>query len=320
MSAPLVSVCIPTFNMGAFVGQAVDSVLAQTVQDFEIVICDNCSSDDTRKVLSKYGDARVRYVLNETNLGMYGNFNRTLAHARGRFIKFLCADDRLEPTYLERALALFARHPSMGIVTSLHTVVDEGGRVIARHSPWRRRGPEFRTGAQMLWRAPWEHNEAGTPSHVMLRREVFQTVGTFDQTFETVNDWEMWLRVFAAYDAGFLRDYLVVIRHHLGQGSMRPNATLVSARDVVRLADGRYGDRPLRRRILLLRSGEVYLWHALMLLARGDRARAAPLFDLVLRRFFPIWLGVYAAAYAPVRLWLMLKRRYCLRTGRIWQT
>ena len=94
---PKVSVLIPTYNYARYIGEAIESVLNQTFTDFELIIIDDQSKDNTDEVVAKYlHDPRVSYHKNPVNLGLVGNFNRALELANGEYIKFLLADDKLD--------------------------------------------------------------------------------------------------------------------------------------------------------------------------------------------------------------------------------
>src|ERR1700691_6171602 len=97
MNPPKVSVLIPTYNYARYLAEAIESVLEQDFQDFELLIVDDCSSDNTAEVVQPFcaRDARVRFAVNPTNLGMVNNWQRCLDHARGSYIKFLFGDDTL---------------------------------------------------------------------------------------------------------------------------------------------------------------------------------------------------------------------------------
>ena len=91
--APPVSVCIPTYNYGRFLGRAIESVLGQAFGDFELLVVDNASTDGTDELVAGYDDPRLSYLRNERNLGLFGNFERCLELARSDLVKILCADD-----------------------------------------------------------------------------------------------------------------------------------------------------------------------------------------------------------------------------------
>lgn len=104
MKAGLVSIITPTYNCGRFIAETIDSVLAQTYTDWEMIIVDDCSTDNTIEVVSQYKDSRIRYIRNEKNSGAALTRNRALREAIGRWIAFLDSDDLWEPTKLEEQL------------------------------------------------------------------------------------------------------------------------------------------------------------------------------------------------------------------------
>lgn len=127
MSAPTVSVMIPNYNYGRFVCEAVRSALDQTGVDLEVCVVDNASTDDSVARLREAfgGEPRVRVVVNETNLGIKGNFVRCFELALGEHVSILCADDMLLPGHLARALAFYAAHPEVDYLHTGYTWADE---------------------------------------------------------------------------------------------------------------------------------------------------------------------------------------------------
>ncbi|MBV8780541.1 MAG: glycosyltransferase family 2 protein, partial [Phycisphaerae bacterium] len=124
---PLVSIGIPVRNGQKYIRDAIDSLLHQTLSDLEVVICDNDSTDATESICREYAarDPRVRYFRNEMNLGPAGNHNRCFAHARGKYFKWHAHDDLIEPTYLEKCVAVLERDASVVNCHSFTKVVDE---------------------------------------------------------------------------------------------------------------------------------------------------------------------------------------------------
>jgi glycosyltransferase involved in cell wall biosynthesis len=100
--APLLSVCIPTYNRAAMLVDAIESALTQGFEDFELIVCDNASTDDTEAVVKRYRDPRLRYCRFPELVGMYANHNRCIELARAPWIIFLHSDDRLAPSALSR--------------------------------------------------------------------------------------------------------------------------------------------------------------------------------------------------------------------------
>jgi hypothetical protein len=133
---PLVGIGLPVFNGEAYLAQAIDSVLAQTLGDLELVVCDNASTDGTAAIAQAYAaaDSRVRYHRNETNLGAAPNYNRAFALSRGRYFKWLAHDDRLLPDFLARTVAALEARPDAVLCNSAVDVIDHSGRTIGSYA------------------------------------------------------------------------------------------------------------------------------------------------------------------------------------------
>ena len=117
--SPVVSVLIPTYNYSRYLPEAIESVLSQDLTDFELIIADDASTDDTPSRCEPYvlRDRRVFFVRHPTNLGMVRNWNWCLAQARGRYVKFLLADDKLnEPFALRQMVSVMDTHPEVALV------------------------------------------------------------------------------------------------------------------------------------------------------------------------------------------------------------
>src|SRR6187551_3097335 len=108
---PKVSVLIPTYNSAPFLDDAIRSVLDQTFTDFELIIVDNCSTDNSKAVISQYlSDDRIKFYVNEKNIGSNGNFNKCFSLANGEYVKCLCSDDKLHPELLHRFVAIMEQY------------------------------------------------------------------------------------------------------------------------------------------------------------------------------------------------------------------
>ncbi|RYG48804.1 MAG: glycosyltransferase family 2 protein [Chitinophagaceae bacterium] len=116
-TTPRVSVIIPTYNYAHFLDDAIQSVLAQTYTDYELIIVDNASTDNTDEVVARYlSDKRIRYYKHPENIGLVANWNSGLSHSRGEFLKMLCADDKFRPTLIEKYVSLMDRYPALSMV------------------------------------------------------------------------------------------------------------------------------------------------------------------------------------------------------------
>lgn len=181
---PRVSVIVPAYNQGRFLGDAIRSALAQTCADVEVIVVDDGSTDDTRKVVDDFTDARVRYVWQE-NQGLSAARNTGIRHARGAFLTYLDSDDQFLPEKVALLLDIFDRHPEVGFAAGGALLIDELGRPLGER--FERDVPTDPT----RWLL-------GNPLHVgsvMIRREWQDRVGLFDETLRSYEDWDMWIRL-----------------------------------------------------------------------------------------------------------------------------
>lgn len=181
---PRVSVIVPTFNRGWILTEAVDSVLAQTRADFELIVVDDGSTDDTRRRLEPYGD-RIIYV-NQPNRGVSAARNTGWRHARGDLIALLDSDDLWQPGKLERQLAFFETHPTARICQTEETWIRNGRRVNPRRRHRKPSGWIFEPSLALC---------LVSPSAVMLRRELLAETGGFDESLPACEDYDLWLRI-----------------------------------------------------------------------------------------------------------------------------
>lgn len=130
MTSPTVSVAIPVYNGERFLGEAIESVLEQSFTDFELLVLDNCSTDATREIAERLArqDDRVRFLLNETNIGAAGNFNRAFEEARGTYFAWLASDDWWEADFLEECVRALDADPQVVLAFPMVRVVDDDDR------------------------------------------------------------------------------------------------------------------------------------------------------------------------------------------------
>jgi glycosyltransferase involved in cell wall biosynthesis len=187
-----VAVCIPTYNRASYLGEAIQSVLTQSFEDFELLVVDDGSTDGTREIVASYHDPRLRYAHNARNLGMVANWNRCLELARGApYIARLDDDDVYLPTMLGTMVAALAADPRAGFGYSAVEIMDDRGRVTGeRHS--------LRGDHVLDPRAGFAHllsfNSVPTPT-VVMRAQALERVGPYDPGAGWCADWEMWLRL-----------------------------------------------------------------------------------------------------------------------------
>jgi glycosyltransferase involved in cell wall biosynthesis len=200
----LVSVIIPSYNCGRFVRAAVDSVLAQSFRDLEVLVVDDGSTDNTRQVLAGYGPP-VRYLY-QANAGVSAARNHGIGESRGQYVAFLDADDMWAPDKLERQLKALNTVPGVGLCYSAHLVVDEAMRPLRVHRSNRR--------ASALEDLLFHGNVVGTPSTTLLYQELLKRVGGFDRELSQCADWDMWVRLARHTEFLYLDEPLVTYRQH----------------------------------------------------------------------------------------------------------
>lgn len=210
----IVSVCIPTYNGATYLRHAVDSVLSQTFTDFELLIIDDCSSDNTAQVVAGYSDPRIRFLRNQQNLGAQENWNRCLSEARGRYFKLLPQDDVLEPTCLARQVDVLETDIALrvALVFCARTIIGtDGTPIMARGYTGAREGT---LSARRILRSCVRRgtNLLGEPGGVLFRRDLARQVGYFNASEPYVIDLDYWWRLLANGDAYYLPESLVSFR------------------------------------------------------------------------------------------------------------
>lgn len=133
---PVASVGLPVFNGETFLEVAISSVLAQTFDDLELIICDNASTDRTAEICQDYAarDRRVRYFRNPENLGAAPNYNLAFSHARGRYFKWLAHDDRMTPSYLAKTVRVLEERTDVVLCNSVVSYIDQNGAPIGLYN------------------------------------------------------------------------------------------------------------------------------------------------------------------------------------------
>lgn len=226
-----ISICIPVFNGASWLRQAMESALSQSRGDFEVLVVENGSTDDTLEIARSVagGDERVRIEHFAETVDAVANHNRCLALARGSLIKFLHHDDVLRTDCVERMASVFEEAPSVGLVFSRRDVVLEEPDEPAAQA-WAQAhatlhdgfGPleSVNRGSELLDRwlptfggADFE-NWVAEPSATMLRSGVVERLGGFNDRVKQSFDVDLWLRLMAVSDVGYVGEPLVAFRHH----------------------------------------------------------------------------------------------------------
>jgi glycosyltransferase involved in cell wall biosynthesis len=212
VSAPTVSVCIPTYNGARYVERTIRSVLAQSYKDFELVVRDDGSTDDTLAVVQAIDDERIRIVAGRENAGAGANFALASAEATGTYVKLLCQDDVIYPECLERQVAVLEADERVVMVSCHRDIVDDDDRVVYRNRGWRKASGVYAGADVMRATVRAGTNLVGEPSAVLLRREEFEAAGGFDRTYAYMIDQEAWMRLLERGSLHYLPDALCTFR------------------------------------------------------------------------------------------------------------
>ncbi|MBD2022176.1 glycosyltransferase family 2 protein [Leptolyngbya sp. FACHB-36] len=204
-SKPPVSVLLPAYNSQRYVAETVESILAQTMSDFELIIIDDGSTDDTLKILQQYAakDSRIRLSSHE-NQGVSRTRNQLLAQAQGEIIAVMDADDVALPDRFARQLEFLQTHPEVVCVGAAHEVIDEEGRLLTCLIL-----PE--DDAEIQRQALAGHGSICHPC-AMIRRSALLQVGGYDERLLSAHDLDLWLKLGEVGQLANLKDVLMRYR------------------------------------------------------------------------------------------------------------
>lgn len=215
MKNKTISVLLPVYNGGDYLTGSVNSVLAQAFDDFEFLVLDDCSTDESWAFLQTLRDPRLRLYRNEKNRGLFYNLNFLIRQSRGRYIKLWSQDDIMYPHCLQAFAAFHAAHPQIGFCYSGRDIIDEKGRLREQHridqtpalvSPVLHARIAFFTGSI-----------AGNIANVSISRAALDKVGLFNEGMRISADFDLWVRLAEFFDTGFLPARLIQLRDHRGQ-------------------------------------------------------------------------------------------------------
>ena len=202
-----ISVIIPAYNQAAYLAEAIQSVYAQTFTDWELVVVDDGSTDDTVQVLAGFQDSRIS-VVNQARKGVSAARNTGVCHSSAPLVTFLDADDLFLPDKLKALHRYLSDHPDVGLVVGGKLWIDSLGR---------NSGEKAGTLTRLDFPELLLTNDIPT-SGLMIRREWLERVGGFDESMHTCEDWDLWLRLAAAgCQLSRVKTVVVAYRIHSGQ-------------------------------------------------------------------------------------------------------
>jgi glycosyltransferase involved in cell wall biosynthesis len=215
---PKVSVIIPCHNYGHYLARAVDSVLAQTLRDFELIVVDDGSSDNTKQVAQGYaGRGLLRFFHSTDNRGPSAARNLGIKNAAGEYLVFLDADDAIAPDKLARQADFLDKNPDAALVYCDVEFIDET-KLARRYSP----SVIARYGKMPQGDVFLELLEGGFMplNSVMVRAACVASAGMFDESARAMEDWDLWLRICRTGRAGYIDSVLASVFFHKGRASL----------------------------------------------------------------------------------------------------
>jgi hypothetical protein len=247
-TAPRVTVLMTAYNAAVYLRAAVDSILSQTLRDFEFIIVDDGSNDGTASILADFAaaDGRVRVVA-APHLGLPAALNRGLTLARGELVARMDADDISRPARLARQLEFMDQHPSVGLCGTWGEILGPRGRVI-----WRFAASDAELRCRHLFETALLH-----PS-VMFRLALVRAAGGYDPAFQAAEDYDLWVRLSAVTRMANITEPLLLYRRHAAQVSRVHRADDLTVRET-----GQVRRRGLERLGLTPSSAEFDLHNAI---------------------------------------------------------
>lgn len=211
-----VSVCIPTYNTARYIGETIESVLRQTFDDYELVVCDNASIDGTEEICRKFDDPRFRYEKFDEFIGQAENWNRALGLASGELVILLHSDDVLLPEFLEKAVAVFDENEDVGMVHCAVRHVDENGNPLTVQQLY---AQDFVDREEKLLKKLLLEGCVVSPAGVLVKRKVYEAVGDFTDKIVWGVDPHMWTRIALKFPVAYLAEPLALYRVHTSSGT-----------------------------------------------------------------------------------------------------
>jgi len=282
-SSPLVSIILPVYNRQEFIAQAIDSVLNQTYNNWELLIADNASEEDMHSFLKPYiGLSQVKVIFNSVNLGLFGSLNKTIKTANGQYILILCSDDFLKPLCLETLVALQSQHQETRLILSSFDIVNLNGEPMLNGSDFYY--DEFAKNTSL-----WFPKQLvpillqygsinGNITGMWFSKEVLEKIGGFRDDWTHAADWEWIYRVSRTYPVLISRTNIAIIRNHDKQLSVDNRVNLKSTIEVSEVVKMLLTDEYLsaipQRKLWARHIMQYHLWLACKFLFKGYWGKA----------------------------------------------
>jgi glycosyltransferase involved in cell wall biosynthesis len=289
INRPTVSVVIPTYNRAYLISNTINSVLKQIYQDFEIIVVDDGSIDNTERVIANFNNSKIRYIRHNDNRGISVARNTGIEASRGKYIALLDSDDEWLPEKLDKQIKVFQNEPpEVGVVCSWSFKIDEKGNYIGKVCLPKKEG--------YMYKDLLSSNNLSV-STLLIRKECFEKVGLFDNLLNGQEDWDMWIRIAKYYRFVLIKVPLAKRRIHSKQISNDLERKIITAHRILL----KYSDE-LKKSRSIFSKHYFYIGNRLCHIGKikeGQRylLKAISLYPLYIRYYICIFGSLFGPRY-----------------------
>ncbi|WP_431359007.1 glycosyltransferase family 2 protein [Halovenus amylolytica] len=244
------SVVLPTYNRADLLGRSIGSVLEQTYEDYELIVVDDASTDDTAETIKQLNDDRIQYIRHAVNSGAAAARNTGIKAAEGDIIAFQDSDDRWEERKLEKQIDAFENSAeNVGVV---YTGTRKESPDSEEYIPGRGVQPKEGNIEDSILRYNFV-----TPQAAAVKKRCFETVGTFDEELPPLSDWEMWIRMSEFYEFKFVDEQLVTAYLQEDSISTNNDANVLARERIIEKHRDRFNGETLARQLFFIGHGAI---------------------------------------------------------------
>ena len=302
-TSPAITVILPVYNGGNYLIASVESVLNQSYTNYEFLILDDCSTDDSWHYLKSIKNENITLFKNEKNQGLFYNLNFLIKKSRSRLIKLWAQDDIMYPRCLESFIHFFEQYPQVGFAyCGIHNI-DEAGKI--KQHDYRDNTPQILSTVLHARIAYSTGSIAGNIANVCINRVALDKVGLFNEHMKISADFDMWVRLAREHDTGFICQILVQLRDHTGQLSRTECLYINHVREDLQVYKylNSYVSKELKEEgKIIMRNHKLVFYYTLMLKSffKGN-IKSAFLFFNELRRYDNFLKITYAFLGSKIR-------------------
>ncbi|MEO8961719.1 MAG: glycosyltransferase [Ginsengibacter sp.] len=265
-NAVSISVLLPVYNGGEYLKQSLQSVLNQQFTDFEILIIDDCSTDDSFAYLESIHDSRITLFKNEQNRGLFFNLNYLIGQSRSPLIKLWAQDDIMYPQCLGSFVTFHKQYPHIGFSYSGRDIIDEQGTI--KENNIVDNTPAIISTALHAKIAYYTGSIAGNIANVCINKKALNKVGLYNEQMKISADFDMWVRLAKDHDTGFMREKIIQLRDHDKQLSRNEKYYINHVKEdleVYRYLDSYVTDEQRKEGHKVMRRSKLVFYYTLMI-------------------------------------------------------